>query len=69
VVPGYPLDWSMAMKNSCGDMMTFFKAIRSKVFVMIKDSSDDGATSWIGDTASWMGKLCNVCSELLACTE
>jgi len=71
VVPGYPLDWSMAMKNSCGDITTFLKAIRSKVFVTINDSGDDGATSWIGDMASWMGKLCvpEVCSELLACTE
>jgi len=59
----------MAMKNSCGDMTTFLKAIRSKVFIMINDPGDDGATSWIGDEASWMEKLCKGCSELLTCTE
>ena len=71
VVPGYPLDCSMAIKNSCGDMMTFLNVICCKVFVTINDSGDDGATSWIGDTASLMEKLCvpELCSEVLAGTE
>jgi hypothetical protein len=54
VVPVYPLDWSRERRYSCGDMITFVKAIRSKVFVMTNDLDDNVAVSWIGDMASWM---------------